>query len=84
MALTCSYPIATVLVDDKDRQFDTIDNLSEVRGNLECNGQLQPGFEANMTYVYMVPAGAAIAGFAFSDATEMDGWNEWTAVRLTV
>jgi hypothetical protein len=33
MDLTCSYPIATALIDSGH----------EVRGNPECNEQLQPG-----------------------------------------
>jgi hypothetical protein len=84
MDLTCSYPIRNVLVDTRDRQFDSIDSLHELRGNPECNYQLQPGFESDMIYVYLVPADAQIKGWAFSDATEMDGQNDWTAVRLTV
>lgn len=85
MDLTCSYPIATVLVDVQDRQFDPIDSLHELRGNPECNDQLQPGFEADMTYVYMVPASAEIAGFAFADVTDFSNPNnDYTAVRLSV
>jgi hypothetical protein len=37
-----------------------------------------------MTYVHMVPADGGIVGFAFSDAPELDGWNENTGVRLTL
>ncbi len=84
MDLTCSYPIATVLVDDRDRQFDTIDSLYEIRDNPDCNAQLQPGFESEMTYIYMVPADANISGFAFRDASELGNNNDFTAVRLTL
>jgi hypothetical protein len=73
-----------VLVDDRDRQFDTIDSLHEIRDNPECNVQLQPGFESDMTYIYMVPAGAKISGFAFRDASELGITNDFTAVRLTL
>lgn len=84
MDLTCSYPIATALVDDRDRQFDTIDSLYEIRNNPECNSQLQPGFESDMTYIYMVPADAKITGFAFRDATQLGNTNDFTGVRLNL
>ncbi|MBB3084210.1 hypothetical protein [Geodermatophilus sabuli] len=85
MDLTCSYPIANALIDSRDRQFDTIDSLYKLRGNPECNDQLQPGFEADMTYVYMVPADADIVGFAFADATDFSNpSSDYSAVRLNV
>jgi hypothetical protein len=37
-----------------------------------------------MTYIYMVPADAKIAGFGFSDATELGGSNDYTGIRLTL
>ncbi|MEU4129883.1 hypothetical protein [Streptomyces wuyuanensis] len=41
--LTCSLPIINALVDDQDRRVDTIDDLSGIPGNPECNEALQPG-----------------------------------------
>ncbi len=70
MDLTCGYPIATSIVDTQERYFDTIDALYKLRGNPECNDQLQPGFEADMTYVFMVPANAQVDAFGFADATD--------------
>lgn len=40
--LTCSYPIVNALIDDQDRRFDAIEDLSDIPGNPECNAQLQP------------------------------------------
>ena len=84
MDLTCSLPISTVLVDAKDRNFDPIQDLYKLKGNPECNDQLQPGFETDMTYVYLVPIDAKITGWAFTDLTESLGNQDYTAVRLTV
>lgn len=82
MDLTCGYPIATALVDDRDRQFDPIDSLHEIRANPDCNAQLPPGFEDDMTYIFMVPTDAQIVGFAFSDATALDNSSAYTGIRL--
>ena len=46
--LTCGYPIANHLIDERDRQFDPIGKLYKVPGNPECNYNLQPGFSADM------------------------------------
>ena len=68
--LTCSLPIDTILVDAQSREFDPIESLHELRGNPECNDQLQPGFEADMTYVYLVPTTAQVTGWVFADIAE--------------
>jgi hypothetical protein len=52
-------------VDDRDRRFDPINELYKFKGNLECNKQLQPGFEEDMAYVYLVPADAKIFHVGF-------------------
>jgi hypothetical protein len=62
--LTCSLPISTKLVDAQQRNFDAIDYLYKVKGNPECNDQLQPGFESDMTWVYLVPKTASVIGWA--------------------
>ena len=82
--LTCSLPVSTRLVDDKERQFDPIDDLYKIKGNPECNDQLQPGFESDMTWVYRVPATANVVGWAFQDFTEFAAApaTDWTVVRL--
>jgi hypothetical protein len=68
--LTCSLPVSNKLLDDRGREFDAIDSLYKLQNNPECNDNLQPGFEADMTYVYRVPASATITQWSFADATE--------------
>jgi hypothetical protein len=68
--LTCSYPIKNHLIDERNRPFDSIGKLYRFRGNPECNDHLQPGFTADMTWVYRVPLDAVISAFEFEDITE--------------
>jgi hypothetical protein len=71
------------LVDDQDRQFDPIDDLYKLKGNPECNDQLQPGFESDMTWVYRLPSSANVVGWAFQDFTDVaTASTQWTVVRL--
>ena len=65
--LTCGYPIANKLVDTQGRQYDSIDGLSQIAGNPQCNASVQPGFDFQMTWVYLVPPGATVAEFVFED-----------------
>jgi hypothetical protein len=82
--LTCSWPIDVKLVDDRDRNFNPIDELYKLKGNPECNKQLQPGFEDDMTYVYLVPTGSKIVGWGFRDVTTPSGSSDFTIVQLGV
>ncbi|WP_224402165.1 hypothetical protein [Pseudonocardia sp. ICBG1034] len=68
--LTCSSPITNVLIDDRGRKFDALDSLYKIQGNPVCNDALQPGFEADMTYVYRVPSSATITSWSFADAAD--------------
>ncbi|MFC9786401.1 DUF4352 domain-containing protein [Rhodococcus sp. NPDC127528] len=65
--LTCGYAVANLLADESKRQFDTIDSLYRVEGNPECNDNLQPGFSADMKYVYEIPSSARPMFFGFYD-----------------
>jgi hypothetical protein len=80
--LTCSLPINTKLVDSQQRNFDAIDDLYKLKGNPECNDQLQPGFEADMTWVYLVPQAASVIGWGFQDTTDFSGTVDFTTVRF--
>lgn len=80
--LTCSLPISTKLVDSQQRNFDAIDDLYKLKGNPECNDQLQPGFEADMTWVYLVPQSAKVIGWGFQDTTDFSGTVDFTTVRF--
>jgi hypothetical protein len=84
MDLTCGYPIATKLVNDQNQQYDTIDDLYKLKGNPECNKNLQPGFQGDMIYVYQVPAGSSIVGWGFADATDPAGSGDYSVVRFTI
>jgi hypothetical protein len=68
--LTCGYPIRNHVIDERGRKFDSIDQLYQIPGNPECNANLQPGFEGDMTWIYRVPAEAEIVGFAFGDISD--------------
>lgn len=80
--LTCGLPITTKLVDAQQRNFDAIENLYKIKGNPECNDQLQPGFEADMTWVYLVPTSASVIGWAFQDSTDLSGLGDYSTVRF--
>lgn len=82
--LTCSLPVNTVLVDTMNREFDSIQDLYKVRGNPECNNQLQPGFESDMTWIYMIPASATVLGWGFTDLTEGLGNTNYSTFRLSI
>lgn len=83
--LTCSLPVKTALIDAQQRNFDPIDDLYKLKGNPECNDQLQPGFESDMTWAYRVPATASVLGWVFQDITDLSApRQDWTTVRLQV
>jgi hypothetical protein len=84
--LTCSYDVANKLVDDQQREFDTIENLYEIPGNPECNHELQPGFSEKMIWIYRVPANAKISGWTFADISDPAnmGTDKYTLIPLTV
>jgi hypothetical protein len=71
MDLTCGWPIATAVIDDQQRHFDTIDELHNLKGNPECNENLQPGFDSDMTWVYRVPENTKVAGWSFQGVTDL-------------
>ncbi|MFG1636808.1 hypothetical protein [Pseudonocardia alni] len=68
--LTCALPVADFLIDDKGRRYDSIDDLYRMQVNPDCNDNLQPGFETNMTYLYRVPTAATITTWSFADSSK--------------
>lgn len=82
--LTCSWPVATKVVDVKERQFDPVDDLYKIDGNPGCNDLLQPGFDAPMTWIFEVPDDVDVAAFAFRD-TDLNNTlpkdADWAVVR---
>lgn len=75
MDLTCSLPIATKLLDNQGRQYDSIDDLYKIKNNPECNKSLQPGFADDMTWIYRVPETATITAWSFQDTTDFSTLN---------
>jgi len=67
--LTCGYPMEVKLLDASGRRFDPVEGLDLLKGNPECNAQLQPGFTDKMIYVFLVPPGAKAVAFRFARVT---------------
>lgn len=65
--LTCSYPIDFKVFNSSSQVYSPIQELYEIRGNPECNAQLQPGFESPMTWAFLVPVKSTIDGAAFRE-----------------
>jgi hypothetical protein len=83
--LTCGLPVRTALVDDQQRNCDPIDDLYKIKGNPECNADLQPGFESDMTWAYRIPAMAKVLGWGFQDSTDVSMLGDaFTVVHLQV
>lgn len=83
MDLTCGYPIDVALMDSDARAFDPIDSLYKMENNPECNARLQPGFEASMTYAFLVPDDATVVAAAIRD-TETEYSSMPSLVRISV
>lgn len=82
--LTCGYPLKVKLRGAEGRRFDPVENLYEVRGNPECNEQLQPGFSHPMTWIFLVPPSAEVEALEFTDETQLGKPAAPAAVALSV
>jgi hypothetical protein len=71
--LTCGGPVRNHVIDNRGRKFDSIEKLYQIPGNPECNANLQPDFESDMTWIYRVPGDAEIVGFIFTDISDFTG-----------
>lgn len=65
--LTCSYPIDFKVFNSSSQVYSPIEKLYEIKGNPECNAELQPGFESPMTWAFLVSASSTIDGAVFSE-----------------
>jgi len=81
MDLTCGWPIENKLLDSNERAFDPIDELDLLKGNPQCNANLQPGFETEMTYIYQIPTDASADTFSFREAP-LESNNAFTYASL--
>lgn len=70
--LTCGLPIEANLVDRDGREFTLVEGTYLIGDNPGCNDILDPGFKANMTWVFLVPPGAEPASLNFSDTTDIN------------
>ncbi|MGL3807305.1 hypothetical protein ACSYDW_14525 [Paeniglutamicibacter sp. R2-26] len=70
--LTCSWPIEIFALDTRSRQYDPIEELYNLKGNPGCSSNLQPGFKDKMTYAFLVPKDAELAGLIFRDTSVGD------------
>lgn len=73
----CGMGISRGVIDTEGRNFDTIENQYQVKGNEKtCSGEeVQPGFKRDALFVYKVPAEARPAQWTFSgsgDGSEAD------------
>jgi hypothetical protein len=82
--LTCSRPINTHLIDERNRKFDCIRDLYRIPGNPECNYRLNPGFSSNMKWIYRVPIGTSIVAFEFEDWTDFSKIGDLEPTRVLV
>ncbi|WP_458113490.1 DUF4352 domain-containing protein [Arthrobacter sp. R1-13] len=65
--LTCSYPIDFKVVNSSSQVYSPVQELYKIKGNPECNAQLQPGFESPMIWAFLVPAASTIDGATFRE-----------------
>lgn len=65
--ITCAAPIQNTLTTDDQRQYTTVDEQYKIEGNPGCNDELQPGFDAQMKFVYEIPVAGVPVAFGFSD-----------------
>lgn len=79
--LTCGWMIEAKAIDSKEREFDEIDDLSDLENNPQCDDGVQPGLKAHMSYVYLLPEDADATGFKLrelNDQAETETETEYT------
>lgn len=68
--LTCNWMIEAKAIDSQNREFDEIDDLSDLENNPQCGDSLQPGLKADMSYVYLLPEDAEATGFKIRELND--------------
>jgi ABC-type polar amino acid transport system ATPase subunit len=91
LLITHELPIAARIADEiavLDAGARAVAGLRRQRGTrldrLPRRHSTQPGFEDDMTYVYLVPADAKIVALGFRDVTNLSGSSNFTLVHLDV
>lgn len=80
--LTCGFPVEVKLNDASGQRFNPVEELAGIKGNPECNAELQPGFKDDMTYVFLVPPGAEIESLQFKDVSNFN--KEYAAAEIAI
>ncbi|CAB4935504.1 unannotated protein [freshwater metagenome] len=63
---------STVLLDDKGRQFDPVDDQIWIVGNDICGDEVQPGFKQTVTLAFQIPSDAEIGGLVLWNSDSED------------
>ena len=61
-----------VLLDEKDRNFRTLENQIEIEGNEVCDGGVEPGFKTTYTLAFKMPPAAEIGGLVVWNTEAQD------------
>lgn len=62
----CSLPVRMVVLDSEAREFKSMGSMFKIKGNGDCR-DIQPGFKANVTWIFTVPKDSRVKFAAFSD-----------------
>lgn len=65
--LTCGFPIDIKAFNVAAQVYSPIEDIRKIKGNPECNAQLQPGFESPMIWAFMVPEKTTIIAAMFAE-----------------
>ncbi|WP_367582397.1 hypothetical protein [Tsukamurella tyrosinosolvens] len=62
----CARPVRMVVLDSEAREYQNMRSMYKIKGNGDCK-DIQPGFKANVTWVFTVPKDAKVRFAMFSD-----------------
>lgn len=65
--LTCGFPIDIKAFNVAAQIYSPIEDNRKIKGNPECNAELQPGFESPMIWAFMVPDKTTIIAAMFAE-----------------
>jgi predicted small lipoprotein YifL len=70
--LTCGGLVRPKLMDANGRKYTSVESVDQLRGNPECNVNLDPGFKDTITWAYRVPDDATPKALEFIDDTNFE------------
>lgn len=73
--LTCGGPVQIKVFNDKEQEYSPVDDLYQIKGNPECNAQLDPGFSAPMTWAFLVPSNSEVIAAGFYNINDFNAVN---------